>query len=272
MKKVVLLLLTVITLLPLPVLADDQYRDQELKSSSKEEKIFLTRIDALKLILDETGMDIAIDEKDKNCFADVHEGWEEEYACFAYKHGYLIKNNEFFPDRFILGNEYLKILYHSFGEFIISDSNHPDWGKAYIGLATRDDIMINTKVVSKLTHMQTLNKILFRDNHFPSNNFSISENQLFYGELRLNTKENDSEMDIAIHPNPTNERLFIQTTCEQKSIELRVVSIEGKTIDEIRLEECGHFELNTSSYPNGEYLLQFTTNGKTQTKKFVVIK
>lgn len=95
-------------------------------------------------------------------------------------------------------------------------------------------------------------------NRVTFNNFSVSGI-----ELELGLDEN-KKLDFKIFPNPVSDVLNI--VHHYDNVDYKLFSIDGKLIKSATLENP---EINVNELQPGIYLLQFSTDGKSEVKKFI---
>lgn len=82
------------------------------------------------------------------------------------------------------------------------------------------------------------------------------------------TSINDmADINTKIYPNPANELLHLQTDMQPESI--KIFSVNGQLIDE-QLHSASQYELNTSGYANGMYVMHIATANGIVYKRFSV--
>ena len=71
----------------------------------------------------------------------------------------------------------------------------------------------------------------------------------------------------AVYPNPATDLLRIKHTIHSnQALQLRVLDVQGRQIDDIRYDKnqipSGEFSINVKNYPTGTYFLNFVLGGK----------
>ncbi len=78
---------------------------------------------------------------------------------------------------------------------------------------------------------------------------------------------NESPIKASIYPNPVNNRLNINLTNAENGL-IKVVDLHGKLIDQLKYESRS-FEINTSAWPNGIYILCISDKNGSISKKVI---
>lgn len=81
---------------------------------------------------------------------------------------------------------------------------------------------------------------------------------------------NELEADIDIFPNPSNGALNISISGVIGSTEIRAYNIIGELIGTAVIQADGKLQMNTSNWPNGNYMLQFVNGDATKVKRVIV--
>ena len=138
-----------------------------------DDEKFLTRAEAIKVIIDNPSTkashlfyptehfnDFIFNE---NCFDDLQEKWQKRYVCYALKHGYISKNESFFPNRTISLIEAAKIAYTYNAVFPPSSSFNKNWYDRYVeDIMTISPLFFFKEDINQLVKYSTL-KILIKD-------------------------------------------------------------------------------------------------------------
>lgn len=77
--------------------------------------------------------------------------------------------------------------------------------------------------------------------------------------LADNITDVTSTNPIRVYPNPTTNKLYIQQSTHESGY-YKVISVNGALLYESALSASGSTEINTSSLPNGAYIIEVTTS------------
>lgn len=77
--------------------------------------------------------------------------------------------------------------------------------------------------------------------------------------------EKNSEIDLKVYPNPTNNRIYIKGV--HKEAKIKIFTIEGRQVSNFNIEKDDYLDLKLSS---GLYLVQISSEGKTSIKQIVI--
>jgi len=80
--------------------------------------------------------------------------------------------------------------------------------------------------------------------------------------------DNVIENIYSIYPNPVNDKLNINLN-KNIDVQISIITISGKVVKKVTSENKSVVEINTSNLPAGIYFVRVTSNGKTNTIKFV---
>lgn len=92
----------------------------------------------------------------------------------------------------------------------------------------------------------------------------------FKGDLTSSIKENDTENDFSLYPNPTNQLLNIDFTSE----ELREISIYNQLGQLLFFEDHfldNNFQLNIEDWEDGQYIISISDKNNRQFASFILI-
>ena len=82
----------------------------------------------------------------------------------------------------------------------------------------------------------------------------------------INTSIN-TQLLLTVYPNPATNKLTIKSSLNYQNIKITILKMFGESI----LTITNQTEIDISSIPSGTYLLKIEIDGKTQTKKLIVI-
>ncbi|MCX7735553.1 MAG: peptide-N-glycosidase F-related protein [Candidatus Kapabacteria bacterium] len=90
------------------------------------------------------------------------------------------------------------------------------------------------------------------------------------GEISF-VKDNQSENLIYVYPNPTNEKIIIESEFDFGLCEFSITDISGRTIDSkiLNIKEGERIQFDVVNYPTGTYLINFKNKAYNFTKKFI---
>ncbi len=98
---------------------------------------------------------------------------------------------------------------------------------------------------------------------------NFSGDQAIYGSELLSVG-NFNSSQFSIHPNPTNEELFLSITNITENLKIKIYNIESKLWSTQNLESENQTSINVSNLKSGIYFLNIQdNNGNTTTKKFI---
>ncbi len=81
--------------------------------------------------------------------------------------------------------------------------------------------------------------------------------------------ESQPQIDIKIYPQPANQFITISTDINKDNNHFKLLSVTGKLINEIRLEN-NSTNIETTSFPSGIYIGELTTRNGTLRKKIII--
>jgi Secretion system C-terminal sorting domain len=85
----------------------------------------------------------------------------------------------------------------------------------------------------------------------------------------ITADEDVKTFDFDVYPNPTSNELFISGLSENvEKVTYQIFDLNGKNLQQGQLDGS----INVEHFTNGVYLLRLSSNGKSQLKKFVVLK
>lgn len=104
---------------------------------------------------------------------------------------------------------------------------------------------------------------------FTDNNSTTFGNCL-YGNCVVYIHEN-TPGSFTIHPNPANNKIFINSEIDLRNLKVQIFNTLGKIIFESNYSSISNsHELNISSLPNGFYLVSLTQNEQTKVYKIII--
>jgi hypothetical protein len=76
-------------------------------------------------------------------------------------------------------------------------------------------------------------------------------------KLNLNDLGSIFKWQIAVEPNPVDDRVNIHISEKLQDVTISVYSIEGRLMfSQLYLEELNHFSVNTAHFPSGMYIVR----------------
>jgi hypothetical protein len=105
--------------------------------------------------------------------------------------------------------------------------------------------------------------------YFPAKYTSVGVEPYVLGAIAPNGLENTaSDLEIEMYPNPSNNQLLIKSAGLLE--EVKILDLAGKEIYNTSSNLTSEFHINTASYSDGIYFLQFKSGSKMGIQKLVV--
>ena len=133
------------------------------------------------------------------------------------------------------------------------DNNEPGFGSA------GDKAMDNVYTYNANDEVETLNS---KPSLFEDDNSTYT----FRYDCSVGINNIDDDAKLAVYPNPTLDKLNIIQL--GKVSEIAILNVTGKVIYSRNITTNTHY-VNTSNYSRGVYFVRITSEGETQTRKFI---
>lgn len=121
-------------------------------------------------------------------------------------------------------------------------------------------IQFGTSVISKV---DATVKVYSNDFNNPVFTFAISGNGVVPSGINTIAEEM-----VKMYPNPVNNQMFVETMNEIQAVE--IIDLTGKKIYENNNIHASQFEISTSNYPAGLYMLNIKSQNKITSNKFMI--
>lgn len=98
----------------------------------------------------------------------------------------------------------------------------------------------------------------------------VSSDSVIIIDRNTSISERYADIDTKVYPNPTNEKLNVQVGNATGGTNIMVYNIMGELMDEQTLNGSGTVQIETTNWPNGNYLLQLKNGNAITTKRVIV--
>ena len=144
----------------------------------------------------------------------------------------------------------------NFGPRIKLETTIPGFENTYIVL-----FMARRSGSDWLPEMEDSIRELAESHHFVSKTVEI--------EIHDQTENQSSDLDLSVYPIPALEKIVIEASQLISNIEIKIVSSEGKVLDQLNMVQT-RSEVDISSYSKGVYIVKFYLNGDEIEQKKIV--